>query len=52
VESDATTAVHSQRKDRLLKVSTTPAPDGMMRKMGKEEKREIKRLGEGVERGR
>jgi hypothetical protein len=34
-ESDMITAVQCQRKDRLLKVSTTPAPEGMMKKDGK-----------------
>lgn len=35
-----------------MKVSTTPTPDGMMREMGKGKKREIKRLGKGVGKGR
>jgi len=52
VESDAATGIHSQGKDQLLKVSTTPAPDGMVREMGEEGTTEIERLGEGVGRGR
>jgi len=41
------TAVRCGGKDRLLKVSTTPTPDGMIRKMGKAKKRD-----KGIRRGR
>ena len=47
MESDTITAVECERRDRLLKVSTTPTPDGMIEK----DMESVKKRGNGVGRG-
>ena len=47
MKSDMITAVECERRDRLLKVSTTPTPDGMIEK----DMRFVKKRYNGVGRG-